>query len=239
MVKIAGSKKLKRQMAPLFWGITRKDKRFVVTVKPGTHGKNASIPISVFLRDTLKIVTSLREAKSAIYSGKIKVDGEIKKSLHHGVGLMDVVELEGSNKTYRLVPQNGTLLKPIEIDDAEKTKKFVLVKSKTTVKNGKTQLGFHDGKTLLDDSTQVSVGDTCVLQIPEIKILEVIKLEKGMNCLIIKGVNAGKIGKIDEIKEGTFSIPKCIDITLDDRQIEIPARLVMPIGKDEPVIKIR
>ena len=238
MVKIAGSKKLKRQMAPLFWGITRKNKRFVVTVKPGTHAKNSSIPISVFLRDTLKIVTSLREAKSVIYSGKIKVDGVIRKSLHHGAGLMDVVELEGTNKTYRLVPQNGTLLKPIEIDDAEKTKKFVLVKSKTTIKNGKTQVGFHDGKTLLDE-TNVSVGDTCVLQIPEIKILSVIKLEKGMNCLIIKGVNAGKIGKIDEIKEGTFNIPKSLDITFDDRQIEIPARLVMPIGKDKPEITIR
>jgi len=238
MVKIAGSKKLKRQMAPLFWGITRKDKRFVVTVKPGTHPKNASIPISVFLRDTLKIVTSLREAKSVIYSGKIKVDGIVRKSLHHGAGLMDVVELEDANKTYRLVPQDGQLLKPIEIDGDEKTRKFVIVKSKTTIKNGRTQLGFHDGKTLLDE-TNVSVGDTCVLQIPEIKILEIIKLEKGMNCLIIKGVNAGKIGKIDEIKEGTFSIPKSIDITLDERQIEIPAKLVMPIGKDKPVIKIR
>ena len=152
MVKIAGSKKLKRQMAPLFWGITRKNKRFVVTVKPGTHAKNASIPISVFLRDTIKIVTSLREAKSVIYSGKIKVDGVVRKSLHHGAGLMDVVELEGANKTYRLVPQDGTLLKPIEIDDVEKTKKFVVVKSKTTVKNGKIQLGFHDGKTLLDET---------------------------------------------------------------------------------------
>ena len=238
MVKIAGSKKLKRQMAPLFWGITRKNKRFVVTVKPGTHPKKASIPISVFLRDTIKIVTSLREAKSVIYSGKIKVDGMIRKSLHHGAGLMDVVELEGANKTYRLVPQEGTLLKPIEIDDAEKTKKFVVVKSKTTVKNGKTQIGFHDGKTLLDE-TNVSIGDTCVLQIPDIKILSVIKLEKGMNCLITKGANAGKIGKVDEIKEGTFSIPKSLDITLDDRQIEIPARLVMPIGKDKPEIKIR
>ena len=237
MVHIAGSKKLKRQMAPLFWGITRKDKRFVVTVKPGAHGKNAAIPISVFLRDTIKIVTSLREAKSVIYSGKIKVDGIIRKSLHHGIGLMDVVELEGANKTYRLVPQDGTLLKPIEIDDGEKTKKFVVVKSKTTIKNGKIQLGFHDGKTLLDE-TSVSVGDTCVLQIPEIKILSVIKLEKGMNCLIVKGANAGKIGKIDEIKEGTVSIPKSLDITLDDRTIEIPARLVMPIGKDKPEITI-
>ena len=238
MVKIAGSKKLKRQMAPLFWGITRKEKRFVVTVKPGTHAKNASIPISVFLRDTLKIVTSLREAKSVIYSGRIKVDGIVRKSLHHGAGLMDVIELEGANKTYRLIPKDGELLKPIEIDNEEKIKKFVIVKSKTTIKNGKTQLGFHDGKTLLDE-TNVSVGDTCVLQIPDIKILEVIKLEKGMNCLITKGVNAGKIGKVDEIKEGTFSIPKSIDITLDERQIEIPAKLVMPIGKDKPVIKIR
>jgi small subunit ribosomal protein S4e len=151
---------------------------------------------------------------------------------------MDVIELEGANKTYRLVPQDGTLLKPIEIDDAEKTKKFVVVKSKTTIKNGKTQIGFHDGKTLVDE-TQVSVGDTCVLQIPDIKILEVIKLEKGMNCLIIKGVNAGKIGKIDEIKEGTYSIPKSIDIVFDDRQIEIPAKLAMPIGKDKPGMKIR
>ena len=49
----------------------------------------------------------------------------------------------------------------------------------------------------------------------------------------------GKIGKVDEIKEGTFSIPKSLDITFDERQIEIPARLVMPIGKDKPEIKIR
>ena len=238
MVHIAGSKKLKRQMAPLFWGITRKNKRFVLTVKPGAQSKHASIPIAVFLRDTIKTVTSLREAKSVIYAGKIKVDGVIRKSLHHGAGLMDVVELEGSNKTYRLVPQDGTLLKPIEIEDSEKTKKFALVKSKTTIKNGKTQIGFHDGKTLIDE-TPLSVGDTCVLQIPDIKILSVIKLEKGMNCLITKGVNAGKIGKIDDIKEGTFNIPKSLDITFDDRQIEIPARLVMPIGKDKPEIKIR
>ena len=54
MVSIAGSKKLKRQMAPQFWGITRKSKRFVITVRPGPHRKNYSIPTAVFLRDTLK-----------------------------------------------------------------------------------------------------------------------------------------------------------------------------------------
>ena len=79
MVSISGSKKLKRQMAPQFWGITRKDKRFVITVKPGPHKKIYAVPTAVFLRDMLKIVTSLREAKTTIYSGKVKVDGVVKE----------------------------------------------------------------------------------------------------------------------------------------------------------------
>ena len=119
MVKIAGSKKLKRQMAPSYWGITRKNKRFVVTVKPGSHKKDQSIPTSVFLRDTLKIVSDLREAKYAIYNGKVSVDGVKIKSIHHGIGLMDVVELEGLKEIYRLVPSNGILLKPIIIQDVD------------------------------------------------------------------------------------------------------------------------
>jgi small subunit ribosomal protein S4e len=77
------------------------------------------------------------------------------------------------------------------------------------------------------------------MQIPEQKILDVIKLEKGIQGLITRGVNAGKIGMVDEIKEGTFILPKRVDITLEDRQIEIPASLIMPIGKEKPVIQIR
>ena len=237
MVKIAGSKKLKRQMAPLFWGITRKEKRFVVTVKPGSHSRNASIPSAVFLRDTLKIVKTLREAKFAIYNGKVTVDGIKRKSLHHGIGLMDVIELDGLNEIYRLVPKNGALLKPIIINSAEKSKKLVQVKSKTTIKNGKTQIGFHDGRSLIDE-TKISLGDTCVLQIPEQKILDVIKLEKGARVLITRGINAGKIGTVNAIKEGTFVLPKRVELKLDDRQIEIQAKLVMPIGKDKPVIGV-
>ena len=80
MVSISGSKKLKRQMAPQFWGIARKDKRFVITVRPGPHKKHHAVPTAVFLRDMLKIVTSLREAKTSIYSGKVKIDGVVRKS---------------------------------------------------------------------------------------------------------------------------------------------------------------
>ena len=238
MVSIAGSKKLKRQMAPLFWGITRKEKRFVITVKPGPHKKNNAIPTAVFLRDTLKLVTSLREAKASIYSGKVKIDGVVRKSLHHAIGLMDVVELENVPDIYRLVPTEGKLLKPIKINESEKSKKIVRVASKTTLSKGKTQIGFHDGRSIISD-TKVNVGDTCLIQIPEVKILEVIKLEAGSQGLVTRGANSGQIGKIEAIEDGTFILPKRVILSLDERKIEIPADIIMPIGKGEPVIQIQ
>ena len=237
MGTIAGSKKLKRQMSPLFWKINRKDKRFVITVRPGSHPKNNSIPSAVLLRDTLNIVTTLREAKSSIYGGKVKVDGVIQKSLHHSIGLMDVIELENVDDIYRLVPKNGQILFPIKINKNEKSKKLVRVKSKTSIKGGRTQLGFHDGRTIITD-TSVNVGDTCLLQIPEQKILDVIKFEKNSQVIIIKGANAGRIGTINEIKEGTFTLPKRISLLIDDNTVEIPINITMLIGKEKPAIQI-
>ncbi len=238
MVSISGSKKLKRQMAPQFWGIARKDKRFVITTRPGPHKKHYAIPSAVFLRDTLKIVTSLREAKTSIYSGKVKIDGVVRKSLHHAIGLMDVVELENVSDVYRLVPIDGKLLKPIKINESEKAKKLVRVVSKTTIKKGKMQIGFHDGRSTISD-TQVGVGDTCLISVPDQKIIEVIKLEVGCQGLVTRGINAGQIGKIETIEEGTFILPKRIVLALEDRKIEIPADIIMPIGKEEPVIQLK
>ena len=238
MVSISGSKKLKRQMAPQFWGITRKDKRFVITVKPGPHKKNYAVPTAVFLRDMLKIVTSLREAKAAIYSGKVKIDGVTRKSLHHAIGLMDVIELENVSDIYRLVPTEEKLLKPIKIKESEKIKKLVRATSKTTINKGKLQIGFHDGRSIISDS-DVSVGDTCLIQIPDQKILEVIKLEPGCQGLVTRGVNAGQIGKIETIEEGTFILPKRVVVILGERKIEIPADIIMSVGKEEPVIQLK
>ena len=237
MGTIAGSKKLKRQMSPMFRGINRKEKRFVITVRPGSHPKNNSIPSAVLLRDTLNIVNTLREAKSSIYGGKVKIDGIIQRSLHHSIGLMDVIELEGTGDIYRLIPKDGHILVPIKINENEKSKKLVKVKSKTSISGGKTQLGFHDGRTIITD-TDMNVNDVCVLQIPEQKILDVIKFEKNSQVIIIKGANAGRIGTINEIKEGTFTLPKRISLLIDDNTVEIPINITMLIGKEKPAIQI-
>jgi small subunit ribosomal protein S4e len=238
MGSIAGSKKLKRQMAPLFWGINRKNKRFAITVKPGSHSKNRSIPTALLLRDVLKVVTTLREAKSVIYNGKVNVDGIIRKSLHHSIGLMDVIELQGISDIYRLVPTHGHILQPIKIDSSEKSKKIVKVTSKTTTKGKKIQLGFHDGRTIIADNN-VNVGDSCLIQIPEQKILDVIKLEKDSLVIVTRGANTGQIGHINNINEATFTLPKRINLTVDKKKFEMPSDLVIVIGKEKPVIQVR
>ena len=240
MGSISGSKKLKRQMAPMFWGITRKDKRFVITTRPGAHGRQQSIPTAVFLRDMLKMVTSLREAKFTIYAGKVKIDGVVRKSLHHAIGLMDVIELDGVPDAYRLVPAHGRLLTPIKITNPdEKTKKLARVKSKTTITGSRMQIGFHDGRSLVTSDSNLKVGDVCLLQIPEQKILEIIKFEEGCLALVTRGVNAGSIGTVEAIEPGTFILPKRILLALENRKIEIPADIIMPIGKKEPIITLR
>ncbi|MEK0349226.1 MAG: 30S ribosomal protein S4e, partial [Nitrosopumilus sp.] len=205
---------------------------------PGPHKKNYSIPTAVFLRDTLKLVANLREAKTAIYSGKVKIDGVVRKSLHHAIGLMDVIELDNVPDVYRLVPSKEKLLKPIKIKESEKSKKIVRVSSKTTINKGKLQIGFHDGRSTISD-TKVNVGDSCLIQIPDLKILEVIKLEAGCQCLVIRGTNTGQIGKIESIEKGTFILPKRAVLVLGDRKIEVPTDIIIAIGKKEPVIQIK
>ncbi|MEO2220349.1 MAG: 30S ribosomal protein S4e, partial [Nitrosopumilus sp.] len=77
------------------------------------------------------------------------------------------------------------------------------------------------------------------MQIPDQKILEIIKLEAGCQGLVTRGINAGQIGKIESVEEGTFILPKRVILTLGDKKIEIPSDIIMPIGKEEPVIQIK
>ena len=82
------------------------------------------------------------------------------------------------------------------------------------------------------------IGDTCLLQVPEQKILEVIKFEKGCQALVTRGINAGRLGRIEAIESGTFILPKRVLLALGDREIEIPADIIMPVGREKPVVTV-
>jgi len=84
----------------------------------------------------------------------------------------------------------------------------------------------------------MNVGDVCLVKLPQIQIQTHIKFEIGCTVLIVQGENAGKIGQIDEIKNGMFSLPKRIVVKFEDRSVELPVNIVMPIGNDRPVLEV-
>lgn len=238
MAKKGGDKRTKRQLAPAFWDIKRKEGQFIVRTNPGGHSKTKSYPLGVFLRDVIKVVTTMNESEKVLNQSKVKVDGVTRYDVNYPVGLMDIVELQGTeSQLYRLVPKDSRILSFIDIDQSEKSLKLLKIKTKHLVSNNIIQYGFHDGKTMLSDRNY-NVGDTVVFDIENKKIIEEIKIEPNTLSLIISGENAGIQGKIDEVKQGTFSIPRRVVLNLESRSVELPTDMIMAIGKESPVIKV-
>jgi small subunit ribosomal protein S4e len=237
MAKIGGDTRVKRQMAPTFWNIRRKKGRFVLRVKPGAHPKRRAYPLGIILRDVLKIANTMHEAERIVNGGKIKVDGIIRRDVNFGVGLMDIVELASIGQAYRFVPKDSRLLVPVSVNEDEKFKKLLKITSKVAIKGSKVQYGFHDGKTVISDQ-KMRVGDTCVVQLPESKINEHIEFERGSVVLVTSGENAGGIGKVEDIRDGVFSLPKRALVSFAERSVELPVEIIMAVGSEKPLIKV-
>jgi small subunit ribosomal protein S4e len=240
MAKKGGRTTVKRQLAPTFWDINRKEGRFIQRIHPGSHSQKYAYPLGTVLRDVLKVAKTMHEAKKIVDEGKVKVDNVLRYNVNFALGLMDTIELIPSQQFYRFVPKNSLLLYPIEITEEEKAIKLVKIKTKNIVKGNKIQYTFHDGKTILSDSVY-SVGDTCLIKLPELEIIQHLKLETDCLGILTRGDNAGKIGKIQEIKDGTFSLPKRAVILVESRILEIPIDAIIVISEsneNSPKIKV-
>jgi small subunit ribosomal protein S4e len=238
LAKKGGDTTVKRQLAPSFWKIGRKEGRFVVRARPGPHPKRLCYPLGILLRDVLKLGNNMEEVRSMVNEGKIAVDGVVRRSIGWSVGLMDVIELIPLSKAYRLVPKDKALLVPVPLAiKSEKGLKLVRVMGKQTVKRQRMQYRFHDGKTLVTDE-QYSVGDSCLIDIQGNEVKSHMKLQKGSHVLVTKGENAGSIGTIEDIREGLFSLPKRTVVTFGNKSVELPFHMVMLVGAEKPVIQV-
>jgi small subunit ribosomal protein S4e len=236
MGKKGGDTRIKRQLAPTFWAIKRKEGQFVMRVNPGPHSGKRAYPLGMVLRDVFHVATTGYEADRILKAGKVKVDGVIRRDSNFAIGLMDVVEL-ANGQSFRMVPKNSALLSPIAIEESEKGSKLIKVTSKTSIRGNKMQYGFHDSKTLISDQN-LKVGDSCVISLPTVNITNHIPFEKGSTALIITGENAGAVGKIEDIQDGVFSLPKRALVSFGNKSVELPVEMVMAVGTDRPVIKV-
>lgn len=237
MGKKGGRNKMKRLAAPRSWDISRKANRFVFNPLPGPHPIATSYPLGVVVRDLASMADLSRELKFMMRTGKVRVDGKERRTARYPVGLFNVVSVPLEGVDFRLVPSpKGLALAKVTSDEART--KLCSVRSKTKIKGGHVQYGFHDGRSMVDDKLDLSPGDAVLIEVPSQKVLGQAKLAKGALGLILTGDRAGQMGKIAEVKKGTVSRERMVRLSLPGGEAEIPSRLIFPVGTDSPMITV-
>jgi len=245
MGRKAGSRQLKREPSPGFWPLHRKEETWAPMTRPGPHAREKSLPLVLLLRDILGYAKTAHEAKRIIDSDHVRVDGVVRRDHRFPVGLMDVVQIEGANQIFRVLPKRGGGLQLTLITENEAKYKLCKVTGKSTVRQGGRQLSLHDGRTLLYGKEQrqkseqdIRVGSSLQLSIPDQKVIRVISFQPGTIALVTDGRNQGAYGKLAQITPGTYARRKMVRLEAENETFDTPADYVMPIGAEMPIVKL-
>jgi small subunit ribosomal protein S4e len=247
MGKKGRSTHLKRNPAPSFWPIHRKEFVWTIKPKPGSHTLQSSLPLTLIVKEMLNFAKTRREAKVIISQKKVLIDGKPRNATYP-VGLMDIVTIPEAKVAYRvLAHRKGLVLQPIK--DDEVNFKLCRIENKTVVPNGQLQLNLHDGtnkivkitdpKSPVEDEYQTL--SVIKLSIPEREILDKIELKKGTIALITGGKNIGVYGKIIEIEEVKKKKRRTLLATIEDKEgkrYQTIQNFIFPLGVGEETISL-
>ncbi len=246
MGKKAGSRQLKRERAPAFWPIHRKEVTWATRTMPGPHPREKSLPLVLIVREVLGYAKTAREAIRIIKESKVKVDGVVRRDHRFPLGLMDVVQIQGLDQVFRVLPKPGRGLALTPIGEAEAGHKLCRIVGKRTINNKTLQVNLHDGRNILVQSGEAGrktdegfkVGGALQLALPSQKIVKYIPFQTGVIGLVTDGRNEGLYGKIASISPGTYARPKIVRIETAEEAFDTPAHYVIPIGTETPLISL-
>ena len=237
--------RLKRNPAPSFWPIHRKEYTWVVKPSAGPHSLENCLSLTLVLRDILGVAKTKKEAGMILSEGKVVVDGKVRRKADFPVGLMDVISLSDLKKFYRVLPSHkGLFLNPVSKEEAEF--KLCRVEGKTTVPNG-VQIALHDGSNILvkvaDPKNPKEVlyetFDILKLNLPDKQVVGVIKTKEGNLAVITGGKNIGKQGRIVEIEKTEAKKRRNALVVIEDEKgnrYQTVLDFVFSVGEKQPLI---
>lgn len=244
MARKSGSRQLKRAPAPAFWPIHRKDATWAPMTRPGPHARNRSLPLVLVAREILGFARTSKEAIRIVSSARVKVDHAVRKDHRFPVGLMDVIQIEGMNQAYRVLPKGGSGLALSPIQQTEVGFKLCKIVGKRTIRKGLVQINLHDGRNLLlnkDDQRgeeEFEVGSSIQLVLPSQRIAKYIPFREGSIGLVTDGKNQGLYGKITSIIPGSYARPSMVRVETAGEAFETPAHYVIPVGMDISLVTL-
>lgn len=244
MARKSGSRQLKREMAPRFWKLHRKEITWAPSPRPGAHPKQGSVPLVILLREMLGHARTSKEAGRIVTRSMVKVDGRVRRDHRFSVGLMDVVNIAG--KTYRMLPKPRRGLSLAQIEEKESAYKLCRITRKETLSGGHVQLALHDGRTVIISGKEQSqkpeeayqVGGAVQISLPSQKIMKYIPFNVGNLGLVTHGRNEGLHGRITTISPGTNARRRIAKVETQDQVFETPAEYVLPVGTGASLVSL-
>lgn len=227
---------LKRLMAPKSWPIKRKGIKFIVRSLPGPHPLRDSVPLSLVLKDILKIAGTTREVKQILNSNKVLIDKKVRKEIKFPIGIMDIIEIPETKEYYRLLYNKEGKFIAHKISKEESEIKPRKVINKTILKGNKIQLNFYDGTNIIIPKNEYKVGDSLILS--QNKVKDVIPLEKGSIIYLTGGKHIGNIGILEGVHRLQGSQPNKIIFKTDKETFETLRKYAFVIGKEKPIITL-
>ncbi|MFH1325728.1 MAG: S4 domain-containing protein [archaeon] len=215
---------LKRQKTPKKWPTPRKGTAYIV--RPSFNLKSG-IPLLVVLRDMLKISQNRREAKKAILSGSVLLNGKKLRDESQGVSLFDTITIVPQKKYYRIVLSENKKFKMEEISEKESFNKVSKIINKRTLNKKKMQINLSDGNNFLSDM-KCKVNDSVLINLKDKKIEKCLPLEEKAEVMIFDGKHTGETGTINKINEKN----KMVELNINWKTVNALIKQIMVVNKD-------
>ena len=224
---------LKRIPAPKSWDIKKKIIRFTIRPFPGGSNYQEGLALGTIMRDYLKLVNTMREAKHAVNHQDILINNHKKTDIHHIVGLMDVLSFPSLDKHFRLLINKKGKLQLNKLNKEEVDICPLKIKKITYLKKGIEQINLSNGRNILTKNKKFKPGDTLVLFNKDNKVKEHFKLEKGNFVFLISGKHVGERGTIELINGNTIAIK-----TKEKKILETKKKYAYVLGTTKSIIQL-
>ncbi|MGC8571864.1 MAG: hypothetical protein ACP5RI_02030 [Candidatus Micrarchaeia archaeon] len=212
MARKGNSRHINTRAAPIYFGVHRKESKYVAKANAGRFTLETSIPISLVLKK-LGVADIMRNVKHIINSNIVSVNDNIIHDEKYPVGFGDIIAIKDKG-IYKIGIDKHGRASFEEVEKPDYDNLIYKVTGKYKAKQGKIMLRLHDGKNI-NGNKEIKVNDSIIIDRSN-NIKSVLPLKEGAKCFIISGVHVGTSGVIKSIKAGSTNIKPSVIIETDD-----------------------
>jgi small subunit ribosomal protein S4e len=135
---------------------------YATRVSAGPHKRRESIPLTILLRNRLHYAFTRQEAIKIVKDkeGLIKVDNKIRRDPRFPLGIMDVVTIDKTGESFRILFDTKGRFQAHKIDAKEASFKLCSVKRKAMGENKIPYIVTHDGRTIRYPHPEIKAQDS-------------------------------------------------------------------------------